>query len=186
MFDLITSVLEALAGNASQSTSAAPPASDDGSRRLAQAMLQRAATLEASPNPIVRLDGQELRARANALLAASGAPQSRPVAPAPVSAPAAPARSMPARPAVRPAVGPPTATRPVAAAAQPVAAAAQLAAPPAVVPVAVAGAPREDVRGALLADLHNPRSLLRSIVTAEALGAPLALRDTLGAPFTHR
>ncbi|HTV73691.1 MAG TPA: hypothetical protein VME66_08320 [Candidatus Acidoferrales bacterium] len=145
MYELLSTVVEALAGRA-------------GASGIAQTMLQRAAAMESSPNPATRKTGQDLRARANALLATTAAQQ-----PTPPPAPATPA----ARPAARVQSAPDRPTPP----ARPTA------------PLAVTPAPPVNP---LLADLRGRSSLLRAIVTMEALGAPLALRDELGGPLTHR
>jgi hypothetical protein len=58
--------------------------------------------------------------------------------------------------------------------------------PSALVSTTPAATARPEVARHLLADAHNAAALLRTIVLMEALGAPLALRDELGGPFTHR
>jgi hypothetical protein len=164
MFDILGVLLEAMSGKAVPSGDA-PGAAQSATRRMAQGMLEQAARMESSADPSVRKVGQEMRARATAVLnnTAQPAPQGAPVSAAAASVPAP-------RPSV--------VVRNVSVAAARPAAPARAAAP-------VAAAQPEVARH-LLADAHSPAALLRTIVLMEALGAPLALRDELGGPFTHR
>jgi hypothetical protein len=157
MLEFLGTVLEALAGKG-------------GSAGIVQAMLERAAAMESSPDPAARKAGQELRARANALLKSMAPPQQLGSAPARAAAPSPQPRA-PVRPA--PSAAPARAAAPAA-----------RTGPPSVASVA----PPQPARAVnpLLADLQGRSSLLRAIVTLEALGAPIALRDELGGPLAHR
>jgi hypothetical protein len=158
MFDILGVLLEAMSGKAVPSGDT-PGAAQSATQRMAQGMLEQAGRMESSADPAVRRVGQEMRARATAVLNNAPAPQ----APAPrQAAPVTTART--SAPAPRPTVI--------------VGNAAPSAAP--------AAAAQPEVARHLLVDAHSPAALLRTIVLMEALGAPLALRDELGGPFTHR
>jgi hypothetical protein len=160
MFDILGVLLEAMSGKAVPSDNS-PGAAQSATQRMAQGMLEQAARMERSADPAVRKVGQEMRVRASAVLNNASTPQ----------APAARQAAPPAKPAVIVQNAAVSGSRP--------------AAPVRVTVAPAASAPREVARH-LLADAHNSAALLRTIVLMEALGAPLALRDELGGPFTHR